>query len=28
LAELRNVPDNNILRTKSDIDLYFGGNRQ
>ena len=28
LAELRKVPDNNILRTKSDIDLYFGGNRQ
>lgn len=26
LAELRKVP-NNILRTKSDIDLYFGGNR-
>ncbi|WP_213423714.1 hypothetical protein [Bhargavaea massiliensis] len=25
LAELRKVP--NILRTKSDIDLYFGGNR-
>lgn len=28
LAELRKVPDNNILRTKSDIDSYFGGNRQ
>ena len=28
LAELRKVSDNNILRTKSDIDLYFGGNRQ
>ena len=23
LAELRKVPDNNILRTKSDIDTYF-----
>lgn len=29
LAELRKVPDNMILRTKSDIDLYFvEGNRQ
>ena len=28
LAELRKVPDNNILRTKSDIDSYFGGNRR
>lgn len=29
LAELRKVPDNMILRTKSDIDLYFReGNRQ
>lgn len=29
LAELRKVPDNKILRTKFDIDLYFtGGNRQ
>lgn len=25
LAELRKVPDDNILRTKSDIDSYFGG---
>lgn len=28
LAELRKVPENMILRTKSDIDSYFGGNRQ
>ncbi len=28
LAGLRKVPDNDILRTKSDIDSYFGGNRQ
>lgn len=29
LAELRKVPDNKILRTKSDIDSYFkGANRQ
>ena len=28
LAELRKVPDNNILRTKSDIDSCFGGNRK
>lgn len=28
LAELRKIPDDNILRTKSDIDSYFGGNRQ
>jgi len=28
LAELRKVPNNNLLRTKSDIDSYFGGNRQ
>lgn len=27
LAELRKVPDNNILRTKFDIDSYFGGKR-
>lgn len=27
LAKLRKVPDNKILRTKSDIDLYFWGNR-
>lgn len=28
LAELRKVPDNDTLRTKSDIDSYFGGKRQ
>lgn len=28
LAELRKVPDNNILKTKSDIDSFFGGNRR
>jgi hypothetical protein len=28
LAELRKVHDNNILRTKSDIDSYFWGNKQ
>ena len=28
LAELRKVPDHNILRTKSDIDSCFGGNRK
>ena len=27
LAELRNVPSNKILKTKSDIDNYFGGKR-
>lgn len=26
LAELRNVPSNKILKNKSDIDRYFGGN--
>lgn len=26
LAELRKVSDDKILRTKGDIDLYFGGN--
>ena len=27
LAELRKVPENNILRTKADIDSYFKGNK-
>ena len=27
LAELRNVPTNKILKSKSDIDNYFGGKR-
>lgn len=27
LAELRNVPSNKILKSKSDIDYYFGGKR-
>ena len=25
LAELRNVPSNRVLKSKADIDRYFGG---
>ena len=28
LAELRGVPEEKILRIKSDIDMYFGGRKQ
>lgn len=28
LAEIRNVPEEKVLRTKSDIDLYFAGGEQ